>query len=158
MTVSVLFVCAGNICRSPMAEAVFRQQVKQVGLEDAFEIDSAGTGNWYAGQQADARTLAVLEKRSIPYEGRARQVTREDLNQYDYVLAMDVDNLDDLRRLAGGKRPKIRLFLEAAQHAGTATNKEVPDPYFDGTFERVYDLVARGSVALLAEIRAEYDL
>lgn len=158
MTISVLFVCAGNICRSPMAEAVFQHMVNQAGLRDEFEIDSAGTGNWHEGQQADARTLAVLEKHAIDYDGRARQVERDDLREYDYVLAMDGDNLQDLRRLAGGRRSNIRLFLDAAQRAGTVSYNQVPDPYYDGTFERVYDLVSRGSAALLAEIREEHGL
>lgn len=158
MTVRVLFVCAGNICRSPMAEAVFQQQVNDAGLAGEFEIDSAGTGGWHEGQPADSRALELLEKNAIAYDGRARKVSREDLYDYDYVLAMDGDNLSDLRRMAGGRRANIRLFLEAAREAGIVTSNQVPDPYYDGTFQRVFDLVSKGSAALLAEIREEQGL
>lgn len=158
MTVRVLFVCAGNICRSPMAEAIFQQQVKDAGLAGEFEIDSAGTGGWHEGQPADSRALELLEKHAISYDGRARKVSREDLYDYDYVLAMDGDNLSDLRRLAGSRRSNIRLFLQAARNAGLVTSNQVPDPYYDGTFQRVYDLATKGSKALLAEIREEQGL
>jgi protein-tyrosine phosphatase len=141
-----------------MAEAVFQQQVREAGLASEFEIDSAGTGGWHEGQPADSRALALLERQGIAYEGRARQISREDLYDYDYVLAMDDDNLSDLRRLAGGRRSHIRLFLDAAHKAGTVSNTQVPDPYYDGTFQRVYDLVSKGSAELLAEIRRDHDL
>lgn len=158
MTVRILFVCAGNICRSPMAEAVFQQLVGRAGLTDQIEIDSAGTGSWEVGQTADPRTLDVLNAHAIPYHGRARQITRGDLDTFDYVLVMDKDNLDGVRRLGRSGRARVGMFLEAANRAGTIKAVEVPDPYFDGTFNRVYDLVTRGGEALLAQIRAEHKL
>jgi protein-tyrosine phosphatase len=158
MPVSVLFVCAGNICRSPMAEAVFQRLVDEAGLSGQFTLDSAGTGDWHRGQPADSRTLRVLEQKGIAYEGRARQLSRSDLSQFDYVLVMDEDNLANVRRLAGGKQRNVSLFLEAAVADGTVQHDEVPDPYYDGTFDRVYDLCLKGGTALLARIRKERGL
>ena len=155
MLVRVLFVCAGNVCRSPMAEGVFQHLVSQAGLDGQFVLDSAGTGDWHAGQRADSRTLSVLSRHGIAYDGRARQVTRRDFETFDYVLAMDRQNLSDLQRVAGGKRRNVELFLAAAQRAGLMAQTEVPDPYYDGTFDRVFDLCQRGGAALLAEIRAD---
>ncbi|MBL8144810.1 MAG: low molecular weight phosphotyrosine protein phosphatase [Anaerolineae bacterium] len=155
MTVGVLFVCAGNICRSPMAEAVFQQLVNEQGLAGQFMLDSAGTGGWHVGQQADSRTLAVLRHHNIAYHGHARQATRQDFETFDYVLAMDHDNLSDVQRL-GGRRRNVELFLAAAQRANVLKQAEVPDPYYDGTFDRVYNLCLRGGAALLAEIREDH--
>ena len=158
MTIRVLFVCAGNICRSPMAEAVFQQLVDEAGLSAQFTLDSAGTGDWHRGQTADSRTLRVLEQHGIAYHGRARQISRADLAQFEYVVVMDDDNLSDVLRLAGGKARNVSLFLDAAVAAGTVRHDEVPDPYYDGTFDRVYDLCLKGGIALLAKIRKERGL
>lgn len=156
--VKVLFVCAGNICRSPMAEAVFRDMVNKAGLGDKFSIDSAGMGAWYVGDPADSRTLAVLKRHNIPYDGRARQVERADLSRFDYVLAMDSENLLHLRRMATGANARVMLFLEYARQAGTVNTDEVPDPYYSGVFDQVYELVTKGSAALLEHLRAEHGL
>lgn len=118
----------------------------------------AGTGEWHRGQKANSRTLAVLDSHGIPYTGRARQITRDDLTHFDYVVVMDRGNLADVQRLAGGKRPNVGMFLDAARAAGTVQHDEVPDPYYDGTFERVYDLCLRGGTALLARSRSERGL
>jgi len=156
--IKVLFVCLGNICRSPMAEAVFQEQVRQAGLDNAIEIDSAGTGSWHIGETAHPGTLDVLRRQGIAYNGRARQIRRSDLEQYDYVLTMDRSNLHDVRRMAGDSRAEIRLFLSYAHEAGLVTEEQVPDPYYDDRFDYVYNLVSKGSQALLAHIRARHQL
>ncbi len=151
--VKVLFVCMGNICRSPMAEAVFQDMVNKAGLSGEIQVDSAGTSRWEVGKPAHPGTLAVLRELKIDYKGRARQVTRDDLNDYDYVLAMDRENLTHLLRNASGTHAEIRLFLSYAQQAGLVETDEVPDPYYDNNFEYTYRLVERGCQALLSHIR-----
>lgn len=156
MTVRVLFVCLGNVCRSPMAEAVFRHLVEQAGLADQIVVDSAGTSDYHIGEPAHPGTRAILSAHGIGYSGRARRITRADFDRFDYILAMDDDNLADLRRLAPPETPAvIRRFLDFADNVST---REVPDPYYNGQFEYVYRLVRRGAEGLLAHIRAEKGL
>ncbi len=143
----------GNICRSPMAEAVFQHMVDQAGLSDRIDVDSAGTSRWEVGSPAHPGTQDILEKYHIPYDGRARQIVRQDLNDFDYVLAMDRENLSFVLRYATGARAEIRLFLSYAKEAGLVKIDEVPDPYFDGNFERTYTLIEAGCRALLHHIR-----
>lgn len=158
--IRVLFVCAGNICRSPMAEAVFAQQVRQANLSAQISTDSAGTGNWHIGEPADPRTLAVLEREQIPYQGRARQFQREDALAFTYILAMDNENLANIDyRLNRLQHPaEVRLFLGYANAAGLTSETEVPDPYYNNQFDRVYTLVELGSRALLAHIQQQHGL
>ena len=151
--IKVLFVCMGNICRSPMAEAVFQNMVNQAGLSDEFVIDSAGTGGWHVGERAHPGTLAVLERHGIPYDGRARQIERSDLDEFDYVLAMDRENLSYILRNSSGIRSEVGLFLSFARERGLVHTNEVPDPYFDNKFDHTYELVVRGCSALLDHIR-----
>ncbi len=156
MTVRVLFVCLGNICRSPMAEAVFRHLVEEAGLGEQIVIDSAGTSDYHIGERAHSGTRAVLRANGIEYDGRARQITPADFERFDYILAMDNENLADLRHMAPPQtRAVIARFLDFAD--GTSI-REVPDPYYNGQFEDVYRLVRRGAEALLAHIRAEKGL
>jgi protein-tyrosine phosphatase len=152
--IRVLFVCMGNICRSPMAEGVFQQLVEQAGLHDQFICDSAGTAGYHAGETAHRGTLAILQKNGIPYNGRSRQLTRADLKNFDYILAMDEDNLAGIRSL-GGSTAKVNLFLD---YAPNQPIREVPDPYYNDRFDTVYDLVLAASEGLLAEIRREHNL
>lgn len=153
MTVRVLFVCLGNICRSPMAEAVFQNLVNEAGLSDEIIIDSAGTGSWHVGERAHRGTLAVLKKHGIDYNGRARQITSSDFNQFDYILTMDEDNLADVRRMVPeNSHAVVARFLDFGENLPA---REVPDPYYDGRFDEVYDLVRRGAEGLLAFIRKE---
>ncbi len=151
--VSVLFVCMGNICRSPTAEGVFRHLVAEAGLEERFEIDSAGTHAYHVGEPPDKRALQAAARRGFSLESiRARRVAPEDFERFHHIIAMDQDNLVMLHEQAeAGQREKIRLLLEFASGPET----EVPDPYYGGAtgFERVLDLVEDASRGLLDMLR-----
>lgn len=152
---SILFVCLGNICRSPLAEGIFRDRVAKRGLTDRFEIDSAGTGGWHVGEPADARAAMVAESHGVTLESRARQVTEDDLARYDYVIAMDRDNLAELERMAAGVEDAAELHL-LREFDPAGTGEEVPDPYYGGAsgFEAVYDMVNRSCEAFLEHVLA----
>jgi len=142
MTARLLFVCSGNICRSPTAEAVMRALLRERGLESEVEVDSAGTGNWHAGERADRRAAAAALRRGVCLDGVARQVTPEDFEHFDLLLAMDSGHLAELRRMAPpATSGKVRLFTDA----------DVPDPYYGGEpgFETVLDMVEAGCTDLL---------
>jgi protein-tyrosine phosphatase len=145
----------GNICRSPTAEGVMRSLLREQGLEDEIEIDSAGTGGWHAGAPPDARATEAAARRGITLEGAARQVRPRDFEDYDLVLAADRENLDDLRRIApdDAARRKIRLLREF--DPASRGDLDVPDPYYGGPggFEEVLDLVEAACRGLLEEIR-----
>jgi len=149
----LLFVCLGNICRSPIAEGVFASVAAQSGNGGLFELDSAGTGAWHIGNPPDPRAIAAAARRGIDLSGqRARQVRARDFSDFDLLLAMDMDNQAELLSLAPGEhRGKVRLFLDDAPQLGSS---EVPDPYYGGEhgFEEVLDLVEAGSRALLARL------
>lgn len=152
--IRVLFVCLGNICRSPTAEGVFRYHLEQQGLSDRVEVDSCGTGDWHVGLPPDERACKAAAGRGIDIgQLRARQFRPEDLDEFDYILTMDRQNLADIRDIwnqQGGTEP--RLFLEFRPE-GTET--EVPDPYYgdDDGFDHVLDLIHEASEGLLADIR-----
>ena len=152
--VKVLFVCMGNICRSPTAHGVFRHLVEHNQLTDHIEIDSAGTHAYHVGNPPDARSAATALERGIDLSDlRARQVTVDDFATYDYVIAMDRENHGNLMRLCPENyRERIHMFMDFADDW---SNAEVPDPYYGGGsgFDRVFDMVESASLGLLAHIK-----
>ncbi len=150
---SVLFVCLGNICRSPTAEGVFRALVESRGLADSIHVDSAGTSNWHIGEPPDPRAIEAARLRGIDLTDlRGRQAIARDFSEFDYVIAMDHENYDNLSRLATPEQAtKLHLFLEFAEGASEI---EVPDPYFGGAggFPHVLDLIENASEGLLNHI------
>lgn len=156
----VLFVCLGNICRSPLAEGVFRQKVEEAGLEDRFEIDSAGTGSWHVGDLPDARMMRTAAGHGVDLSDlRGRQVQPEDLDRFDHIFAMDRNNLHDTLYLdpEGDHGTRVRLFREFDPEPD---DYQVPDPYYGGVdgFEHVFDIVDRTSDAILVRLREIYGL
>ncbi len=152
----LLFVCMGNICRSPTAEGVMRHLLREQGLEDEIEIDSAGTGGWHAGAPPDARATEAARRRGIVLEGAARKVRASDFEEYDLLLAADRENVDDLRAIAPDERARAKVRLLREFDPDSHGNLDVPDPYYGGPggFEDVLDLVEAACRGLLAEVRA----
>jgi protein-tyrosine phosphatase len=154
----LLFVCLGNICRSPTAEGTMRTLVREAGLEDQIELDSAGTGGWHVGSAPDERATAAAADRGVVLEGAARRVRLEDFDDFDLILAMDSANLGDLRAFAPDSegRAKVHLLREFDPASDGADDLDVPDPYYgDGDgFERVLDLVQAACAGLLVQVRA----
>lgn len=152
MTKKILFVCLGNICRSPLAEGVFQHLVDEAGRGAEFEIDSCGTGGWHAGQLADPRSRAVAQQHGLTLTHRARQFERGDFENFDLILAMDRDNKSDLTSFSNLKpehAAKVKLLREYDPQA--KGDLDVPDPYYGGPegFENVYQMVERSSRKLL---------
>ncbi|RON21500.1 MULTISPECIES: low molecular weight protein-tyrosine-phosphatase [Pseudomonas] len=149
----VLFVCLGNICRSPTAEGVLRHKLREAGLADHVEVASAGTGDWHVGKAPDKRSQAAAKLRGYDLSAqRAQQVTRADFASYDLILAMDNSNLRHLKALQPAKgKAELDLFLRRYQ----SEIDEVPDPYYDGDqgFEQVLDLIERASDLLVIELK-----
>ncbi|MGQ2989940.1 MAG: low molecular weight protein-tyrosine-phosphatase [Brevundimonas sp.] len=153
MTPSVLFVCLGNICRSPLAEVAMREEARRVGLE--VVIDSAGTGNWHAGEPPDPRAQAVAQKNGVDASAlRARQVTRGDFTRFTHIVAMDADNLANLRRLAPtNATAELSLLLD---HVPRREGQSVVDPYFgdDDGFDVTWADAVAGARGLIQTLRA----
>jgi protein-tyrosine phosphatase len=155
--VRLLFVCLGNICRSPTAEGVMRSLLEREGLTDTIEIDSAGTGAWHVGNAPDARATQAARARGVTLEGHARQVRVNDFNYFDLLIGMDASNVSELARLAPGAdaRAKVRLLREFDPANTGAHDFDVPDPYYgaSGGFDEVFELVYAACEGLLAHVR-----
>lgn len=153
-SLSILFVCLGNICRSPTAEAVFRQRVRDAGLGDRLHIESAGTGDWHIGRPPDRRASAAAARRGYELDRlRARQVSAEDFHRFDLILAMDDNNLADLQALRPADDDALLArFLDVLGEDGP---HEVPDPYYGGDdgFDHVLNLVEKASDLWLERLR-----
>jgi protein-tyrosine phosphatase len=149
----LLFVCLGNICRSPAAEGVFLHLVAREGLEDRFVVDSAGTGGWHVGNPADRRMRAAAERRGIHLPSRARQLDLADFTSFDRILTMDDDNFRNVRSLARelGERPGLARIEPMTSHCRVHQVSEVPDPYYGGEqgFKDVLDLLEDACGGLL---------
>jgi protein-tyrosine phosphatase len=155
--VRLSFVCLGNICRSPTAEAVMRNLVKVGGHEKRIVIESAGTGDWHIGHPRDKRSRAVGEARGIPLTGRAQQFTPEYFDRYDHVIAMDRSNRDELLRLARDDRDRAKVSMLRAFEPGARPDADVPDPYYGGPrgFEEVFEICERACRGLLEALLRE---
>lgn len=155
--IKVLFVCMGNICRSPTAHGIFLALVKREGLEHLIEVDSAGTHAYHIGNPPDHRSQASALKRGVDLSSlRARRVAEVDFEKYDYVLAMDDENYGYLDALCpNGHKEKLKLLMDFAAHLN---QREVPDPYYGGAngFERVFDMVEAAAQGLLKDIRKRH--
>jgi protein-tyrosine phosphatase len=152
----LLFVCLGNICRSPAAENIMNYLLEKEGLNDKICCDSAGTAGYHIGSPPDSRMNAATTKRGIPLQGEARQFTRDDFENFDLILAMDKSNYRDILSLDPTKkhREKVKLICDYARHH---QEKEVPDPYYGGRegFERVIDLLLDSCGGLLEEVKSK---
>jgi len=144
--IKVLFVCLGNICRSPLAEAIFKDKVSRKNLGRSFEIDSCGTSNYHIGDIPDSRTFAIARKHGIELDHIVRQLTLEDLEEYDYILAMDRNNFQNILRLSDNAVHKEKIFM-MREFDSIDKGKEVPDPYYgnEREFQEVFDMLERCS-------------
>jgi protein-tyrosine phosphatase len=158
--IRVCFVCLGNICRSPTAEAVMRHAVRGEGLAAKIEIWSAGTGDWHVGEGRDKRSQAVGAARGIPLSGRARHFTSDSFDECDYALAMDRSNRDALLGLARHDADRAKVRLLRSFDPAAPRDAEVPDPYYGGArgFEDVFDMCEAACRGLLDHLRAAHRL
>jgi len=153
--IRILFVCLGNICRSPMAEAVMRHLIEEKGLTDQIKVDSAGTSSYHLGEQPHKGTRTKLKEYGISTSGmKGRQVSSNDFEQFDYIIGMDASNVRNIRKMLGQPdHPKIFRFLDLTPH-----QKDVPDPYYTGDFQETYDLVKEGCEVFLNKILSEQNI
>ncbi|MFG3022891.1 low molecular weight protein-tyrosine-phosphatase [Streptomyces sp. NPDC048254] len=159
MTYRVCFVCTGNICRSPMAESVFRARIAEAGIDDRVEVDSAGTGGWHEGDGADPRTVRVLQEHGYDGDHTARQFQASWFARLDLVIALDSGHLKSLRRLAPTERDARKVHLLRSYDPDAADDLDVPDPYYGGLdgFEECLEMVEAASEGLLTSVRDEVE-
>jgi protein-tyrosine phosphatase len=159
--VRVCFVCLGNICRSPTAEAVMKHLVREAGLTAAIQIESAGTGDWHVGEPRDRRSQATAAARGVPLAGRAQQFTAADFERFDHVVAMDRSNLENLRNMAPSAAARAKLSLLRSFEADPGgSDSDVPDPYYGGArgFDEVFDICQAACAGFLASLKREHRL
>ena len=154
----ILFVCLGNICRSPLAESVFLHLARERGVEYRFEVESAGTSGYHAGSPPDSRSVSTARARGVQVEGRSRPITPEDVRSFDYVIAMDAENLSEVRALVARRGGATRVH-RLREWDPSPTDPDVPDPYYGGErgFEDVHDIVERSCAVLLEYLLVEQE-
>lgn len=154
--IRILFVCLGNICRSPMAEAVFNYLLQKENLQHLIDADSCGIGNWHVGEPPHQGTVALLEKHHIPWKGEARQINARDWQTFDYIIGMDDQNIKDLQAMKKNNCDcvvaKLMDFVE------DPVDSNVPDPYYTGNFDHTYKLISDGCAHLLQFIRTKHHI
>lgn len=152
--INVLFVCLGNICRSPMAEALFRNEVAQSGLLEEINIDSAGTASWHTGKMPHEGTRAILDDHDVSYENMsARQINQSDWHKFDYIITMDDQNMIDIKKEYNINTNVV--FKKLMDYIENPQEENVPDPYYTGDFNYTYELVLEGVKSLLIEIKKD---
>ncbi len=154
----ILFVCLGNICRSPAAEAILFNKLEKLKLIDQFDVDSAGTGNWHVGKLADSRMREAASNRGISIKSRGRQISSDDFSQFDLILTMDNDNLKQVESLANELNTKSKAKIKPLLSYSNQTDLiEVPDPYYGGGkgFDHVLDLLEVAIDGLIEDIRVD---